>query len=83
MLIGPAMLIGAPTVIVTVLLALPNVNPERVFAKLYTLLFKALENVLPVVGAIVNAPAPVKPEVVGRALFWKIKLPSETVVPPV
>jgi hypothetical protein len=82
MLMGPAMLNGAPTVIVAVLLTLPNINPVRVFAKLYTLLLKALENALPLVGSIVNAPTPVKPEVVGRVLFWKTKRPAATVVLP-
>ena len=82
MLTGPATLNGAPTAIAVVLLALPSVNPVRVLAMLYTLLLNALENALPLVGSIVNAPTPVKPEVVGRVLFWKTKLPAATVVLP-
>ena len=82
MLTGPATLNGAPTVIVVVLLELPSVNPVRLLAKLYTLLLNALENVPPLVGSIVSAPPPVKPDVLGRVLFWKTKLPAVTVVLP-
>ena len=81
--IGPAMVKSELTVKADVLLLAPKLKPVKVLAKLYVLVLNAVVNVLPDVGEMPSLPVPVNVVLLGRVLFWKIKLPSETTVLPV
>ena len=73
------MLAAVASVMLPVLSAWPSVRPVRVLAQL-KLLVKSLLKLAPLMGSMVNAPLPVKPNVVGAVLFLKISwLPTAPV----